>query len=1295
MRAKQFNPLAGLVMAVALTIGLAGCGGGSTTAPPPDLGPAKMAASDAVDAAKAAADAAAVAVAGVDAIKDADASSHAQAEIAARAAMAAYEDAKAASDSAAEATTLPDAEMYRNAAMAAQAAAEAERDRAMEHAGMVTAAHDAAVEMQALSDARMAAMTAAAAAMKAATDAQAAVDAAAAGQSADAASYQQAVDAAAAAMAASNAAMAASDAAAAATTSADAEAQQTIAETKRDEAMAANLSAMQYAQMVTDAYAMHDATARAAAQMAARDAWRAARAALAGVAGKGSANPGAYQLAQDAVADAKAAYDAALAAGNAMEAMRHQEEAEAANERAMAQVAVVIASYDAPRIESARTAAKSAADDAKVAHDAAVAALAAVESIQGLDQASYDMAMARVAAATVAYGEAKAASDAAEAATLLADAEARQRDAEDALEDANAANIEAMKYATMVQDAEDSALASAKTAAKMVYDAAKAAYDAAAMRVAALEAEDDEGRAKRNDDTDGNYFRAKDALARAETAHDAAMAANAMAQAETLSTDAASHQPAIDEAAGTVDTETDDVDIYAGLVEAAYNAAQAQRNNIEQNRMAEEQRKEDVVAARTAAMQAYMDADAAAEKAETAAREAEGTAAGSPRAVVARQAATAARMAANAAKAAHDAIMDDMTKAEADAEATKAGIQAGTANTQYMTAKVQNDAIQTAHQIAMEQQRMTGVRTATRAADRAAMDARKAATTARTNATNARTAADEANTAYMKAMAARTDSVEAKMQAEAAAAAAMMAETAAEAAEAAAEAAEAAHMGIDADGSAEAAQTAQMTAETKQGEAEMARDTADTQSMTAMMARDDAETSADTHVLMLFRAANGAHVMDLEATMAVDETAVHVASVGAAMATIAEQASGAQAAGTTAVITHPGDTVDNPNTEDDEFSEGMMGITVTVNSIGIVAEFRETRAAMDLNDDGETTGSNEQARTQTARQIANLGDFQGYELWENDNDATTDTDRARAIVFTNKQKGDDSVLAVAGGAARSVSAQTVAAGELSNVRSTGNTITGVTWTPSGEAPLTGTLSCTGDTCNLVLDEDGAVTTVAGYTFTGSRATVEAVTAADATENNNYLAFGLWLEESDDGDTDTFGSFAVGGTDYAVNVANTVTGTAIYSGKAAGAHHRTGDGVNWFNGDALLTANFGDATAAGTISGAISNIRVNGGAAMSAPIYLGQAALSDGGAVFNGAAFMGAATAPGASTHEFDGTWSGSFFGATIDDTDTADVNESITAPLATAGTFGVTKSTGTGDDLVRESFVGAFGANKD
>ena len=81
--------------------------------------------------------------------------------------------------------------------------------------------------------------------------------------------------------------------------------------------------------------------------------------------------------------------------------------------------------------------------------------------------------------------------------------------------------------------------------------------------------------------------------------------------------------------------------------------------------------------------------------------------------------------------------------------------------------------------------------------------------------------------------------------------------------------------------------------------------------------------------------------------------------------------------------------------------------------------------------------------------------------------------------------------------------------------------------------------------------------------------------------------------------------------------------------------------------------------------------------------------------------MGAATAPGATTHEFYGTWSGAFFGQSeaVEDDPLTPAVETLAAgalaPAAAAGTFGVTMSEGTGDDLVQESFVGAFGAHLD
>ena len=636
-----------------------------------------------------------------------------------------------------------------------------------------------------------------------------------------------------------------------------------------------------------------------------------------------------------------------------------------------------------------------------------------------------------------------------------------------------------------------------------------------------------------------------------------------------------------------------------------------------------------------------------------------------------------------------------------------------------MTAKSEYDAIQTAVIIGEQQQEQRDIMAAQEAAKGFADECCDGATTwrhwarRRTPETRPPWRGHAAN----MAMAARTDYANANMHAMTAEAAANAAETARDAAKAASDAAQAAYMAAMGADNSDDAEMHQATAEEQNVIATANHTGPDGAGMNYMAARDaamEAAAAAGEHVLMLFLAANGAHVMDDEETMDVDETAAHVTSVGAALAAIATAADGNQTAGTTAVLTYPGDTVDNPATEEtDEFAEGMQTITVTVSGNTIIAELRESKDAEDLNNDGDMTDEGEPQIIQTAERIADLGVFQGYSLWENDDDAATDTDRARAILFTNKVKGADSVLAVTAATARSVVGEAITtASELSNVHSSGRTITGVTWTPSGEAPLTGTLTC-GDSCDITLGADGAVTAIDGYTFTGSRAAREVVDAANAMEDNDYLAFGLWLEESDDGATDTIGSFAVGGTDYAVNVQNAVTGTATYSGVAAGAHHKTGEGVNWFHGDARLTANFGAIdtqaeratdppadTTPGTISGEISNIRVNGGDPMSDSIVLRQAALADGTATFNGNARMGAAmvTETDTVTYPYNGTWSGSFYGAT-DDVDTTDVNESITAPLAAAGTFGVTRTmdmdtTDTADDVV-ESFVGAFGAHLD
>ena len=129
-----------------------------------------------------------------------------------------------------------------------------------------------------------------------------------------------------------------------------------------------------------------------------------------------------------------------------------------------------------------------------------------------------------------------------------------------------------------------------------------------------------------------------------------------------------------------------------------------------------------------------------------------------------------------------------------------------------------------------------------------------------------------------------------------------------------------------------------------------------------------------------------------------------------------------------------------------------------------------------------------------------------------------------------------------------------------------------------------------------------VTTATGYTFSGSR---EGVTAVDAAEKEDYLLFGVWLDETRQCATagaDTFGAIATGGQPFTANGVAPLEGKATYSGSAVGAHHKTGSGVSSFDGDANLTADFGDADA-GTIEGTIDNISVDGGDPMEEPIHL--------------------------------------------------------------------------------------------
>ena len=82
--------------------------------------------------------------------------------------------------------------------------------------------------------------------------------------------------------------------------------------------------------------------------------------------------------------------------------------------------------------------------------------------------------------------------------------------------------------------------------------------------------------------------------------------------------------------------------------------------------------------------------------------------------------------------------------------------------------------------------------------------------------------------------------------------------------------------------------------------------------------------------------------------------------------------------------------------------------------------------------------------------------------------------------------------------------------------------------------IEGTFKCTDGPCSLVIRAAGTmsmVTTATGYTFSGSR---EGVTAVEADAKEDYLLFGVWLDEvaeGDDAGADTFGAIATGGQPF--------------------------------------------------------------------------------------------------------------------------------------------------------------------
>ena len=355
----------------------------------------------------------------------------------------------------------------------------------------------------------------------------------------------------------------------------------------------------------------------------------------------------------------------------------------------------------------------------------------------------------------------------------------------------------------------------------------------------------------------------------------------------------------------------------------------------------------------------------------------------------------------------------------------------------------------------------------------------------------------------------------------------------------------------------------------------------------------------------------------------------------------------------------------------------MLSITVTVD--GAAQPF--------VTEDNDETDDDE--RTAKMLPGGGLGNFMhGYETKRVNEDATTHT-----VVFSDieQQKAPRPELRIELSAVAVTDPSSVTADTVSP---TETMFTGM-YDHDGDPDTTavmGTFTC--DANCRVTHQDGKVTSISGYTFTGSLEQIR----EEGAEDTDYLVFGIWLTETDpDMAVATYEGGAFHGGMDAV-VAATIEGKATYNGSAAGMVSGWVAGkqrVDYFQGTATLNADFGDVDAQGKVTGSIHTMTASGGQTVP-PINLH---LSDQDAgtpepnnintqgEFSGRTVMGDVHTvgdDGERDYTYQGMWAGQFY--------TPGADPAKDAPMAAAGTFGA--SGGDADDMTEKSVVGAFGARQ-
>lgn len=259
-------------------------------------------------------------------------------------------------------------------------------------------------------------------------------------------------------------------------------------------------------------------------------------------------------------------------------------------------------------------------------------------------------------------------------------------------------------------------------------------------------------------------------------------------------------------------------------------------------------------------------------------------------------------------------------------------------------------------------------------------------------------------------------------------------------------------------------------------------------------------------------------------------------------------------------------------------------------------------------------------------------------------------------------------------------------------------------TPGSLDGVEGTFACAPSTyffCGLVAARDDPraffpdVSDPIVFTPDGGGETEEIAAGQSApVAASDWLALGHWLylpkDPSDAGAFD-FGVFASGGDPYPGNDLAGLTGSASYSGKAAGMYTQpseSGTDIGTFSANVELTADFGDAAATGTIVGRVFDFALeNGGTPALTELRLGTESWLDPDGTTNvfpgqggnaeplaGGWIAGDAPGSGPGDDGWWGSWGGKLYGT------------GAGLPTSVAGTFGASNAAGDSE------YAGAFGA---